>query len=429
MLLQASVSALFLQAYGVYAVFWMDEFGWSRTTVALAYSLQRTESGLLGPLHGWLLKRMSARRVIGTGVLLLGLGFVTLSRVHDFAQFLAAFLVMALGASLAGTLSLMTVIVNWFERRRTLALSLLSTGLSIGGLTVPAVAAAIVAFGWRPVAAASGALTLLIGLPVARLMHRDPESRGLLPDGGTGPGARRPDSVPSVSTHRALRMGAFWLMSVGHASGIAVVTAYVVHIVIVSNDVLGLAPTTSATLLALTTFVALGGQVLGGALGDVLERRWLAAGAMLVHAAAMCLIATATEPWSLGFGAALHGLAWGVRGPLMAALRVDHFGRASFSQIMGFSSLLVTAGAVGGPIVVGRLADATASYAAGFGALAAIALVGAGAFAGLPSTRSPDVVPGARPSSSGGASSEPPGGASAERSAPPAPPVRASSEE
>ena len=36
MVLQTLLSALFQQAYGVYATFWMAEFGWSSTTIGFS---------------------------------------------------------------------------------------------------------------------------------------------------------------------------------------------------------------------------------------------------------------------------------------------------------------------------------------------------------------------------------------------------------
>ena len=33
--------------------------------------------------------------------------------------------------------------------------------------------------------------------------------------------------------------------------------------------------------------------------------------------------------------AVLHGLAWGIRGPQMVAIRADYFGAKSFGKIMG----------------------------------------------------------------------------------------------
>src|SRR5690606_10751680 len=71
MAIQALIAGLFQQAYGVYATFWMSEFGWSSTTIALAYSLHRTESALLGPPHGWLLLKFSPRSIVLVGIVML----------------------------------------------------------------------------------------------------------------------------------------------------------------------------------------------------------------------------------------------------------------------------------------------------------------------------------------------------------------------
>ena len=57
---------------------------------------------------------------------------------------------------------------------------------------------------------------------------------------------------------------------------------------------------------------------------------------------------------------------------------------------MGFSSLVVMFGSVGGPLVIGLVADGTGSYAGAFVALAVVGLLGAVAFFAL---GSPDVAP------------------------------------
>jgi sugar phosphate permease len=387
MALQAVLAGLFFQAYGAYAAYWMAEFGWSRTTVSLAYSLHRTESGLLGPLHGWLLQRVSPRRVITAGVVLLGSGFMVLSQVQDFVPFIVVFLLMAVGASLCGLLSLMTVLVNWFERRRATALSLMQTGMSLGGLTVPLVALGLAAFGWRPMAFASGLVVIVVGLPIARLMRRDPEQLGLRPDGAAAPArgaaGRVSDGGPSLGVREALRTWAFWSMSVAHAAAVAVVAAVSVHFVIFANETLGLSITVAASLLALMTGVSIAGQLLGGVLGDRVDKRALATGGMLGHALAMVLLALASSPLTVTLAAVVHGVSWGLRGPLMGALRADYFGRESFAAVMGFSSLIVMLGTVGGPLMLGILTDVTGRYAPGFTVLAALAAVGSLGFATL----------------------------------------------
>jgi MFS family permease len=378
--LQGTIAALFLQAYGVYAAFWMAEFGWSRTTISLIYSLHRTESGLLGPLHGWLLQRVSPRRLILVGVLMLGGGFLVLAAVDGLGAFIATFLVMAVGASFAGILSLTTVLVNWFERRRARAMAMLATGLSLGGLAVPLVGASMEAFGWRATSAGSGLFVLAIGIPLSRLMHRDPEGLGMRPDGDAPNGPRGSESRPAApawTARQALGSRAFWQISIGHATAIAVVSAVIVHFVVYVQQTLGLGVTLAATVLTVATAVTILGQAIGGWLGDRYPKRHLAGIGMLGHAGAMALLASAVHLWVVVVAAILHGLAWGLRGPLMGAMRADHFGRASFAMVMGVSSMVVMLGSVLGPLLLGLLADMTGDYRAGFLGLAAIAVAGA----------------------------------------------------
>lgn len=389
MTLQATISALFLQSFGAYAPFWMADFGWSRTTVSLAYSLHRTESGLLGPLHGWLLQHVSPRRVVTAGVLLLGIGFLGLAFVVDFTSFLIVFLVQAIGASLCGVLSLMTVLVNWFDRRRTTVLGLLQTGMSVGGLAVPLVALGLTGFGWRGMAFVSGSIVLAIGLPAARLMHRHPSIIGATPDGVArtdaiaaereGAGPKR----PAIGARAAVRTHAFWAMSIGHAASVSVVSAVSMHFVLFAVETLGLGVPLAATLFSIMTFVSIVAQLIGGAAGDTLDKRWLAAGGATLHATAMVVLAFASSMPAVAVAAVVHGAAWGIRGPLMGPLRVDYFGNASFSTVMGFSSMIVMLGSVGGPLLVALVVDATGAYRPAFLTVAAIAGLGALAFLSL----------------------------------------------
>jgi OFA family oxalate/formate antiporter-like MFS transporter len=114
----------------------------------------------------------------------------------------------------------------------------------------------------------------------------------------------------------------------------------------------------------------------GGWLGDRYSKRWIAAGCMLAHAIALLLLATATTFRMVLAFAMLHGLAWGLRGPLMAAIRADYFGSLSFGTITGISSLIAMVGMLAGPLVAGVLADRTGCYVPGFSVLAAVAAVG-----------------------------------------------------
>src|SRR2546425_2673730 len=67
---------------------------------------------------------------------------------------------------------------------------------------------------------------------------------------------------------------------------------------------------------------------------------------MLGHATALMVLALASAYWIVLLFAVLHGLSWGMRGPLMAAIRADYFGSASFGTITGVSSMIVMFGMI-----------------------------------------------------------------------------------
>jgi MFS family permease len=129
------------------------------------------------------------------------------------------------------------------------------------------------------------------------------------------------------------------------------------------------------------TAFQVGGVLLGGAVGDRYSKRWMCAACMLMHAVGLLMLTFATGPLMLTAFAVLHGLAWGVRGPFMQAIRADYFGRRSIGMILGLSSLIIAIGQIGGPMVAGMLGDATGDYRAGFTVLALLAGAGSLLFA------------------------------------------------
>lgn len=139
--------------------------------------------------------------------------------------------------------------------------------------------------------------------------------------------------------------------------------------------------TGAAVIVSFMTAVTMAGQLAGGFLGDRFEKRKIAMFAMFGHAAGLYALAFGSGlGWVLAF-AILHGTAWGMRGPLMQAIRADYFGRKSFGVIMGFSSLITMFGNVSGPLVAGISADVTGSYRTGFVIMATLAGLGSIFFA------------------------------------------------
>ena len=383
--IQWLAAVLWMQSYGAYVVLLQEEFGWSKTLLAGAFALTRLESGLLGPLQGWLVDRFGPRIILVIGTSIFGIGFMLFSYVDSILTFYLAFALIALGSSLGGFVTLMVAVVNWFRQHRTKATAVSQIGYSVGGLCVPLVIISLETIGWRATAFYSGILVLIVGLPLIRVIRHRPEDYGELPDGILLPDddselAGRLPRGRDYSWREAVRTPAFWLISCGHALSLLVVSTVIVHLIPHLSGGLGYGLATAGSVVALMTACQFSGQFIGGYLGDRFDKRLICVACMIAHSLGLFILAYASSAALVIAFALLHGFAWGIRGPQMVSLRADYFGARSFGTIMGISALVVMFGMMGGPLISGFLADSHGDYEIAFTVIAAAALCGSGCF-------------------------------------------------
>jgi len=381
--IQLMLAALLNQSFGAYVAVLSDERGWSKTALSGAAALQSVESAIMGPVLGYLLDRFGPQGMIRLGIGIFAMGFIGLSQIDSLGGFYVCAVLLAIGASLGGYFPLTVALIQWFERYRARALSLVSLGLALGGLLVPLVAWSMHHFGWRNTAMGSGVIALLVGLPLASVIRRRPQDHGETVDGlPPAPAVSAGESLdggsirPEFTASQALRTRAFWLLAVGHAMALLVVTAVNVHGITHMKEGLGYTVPQAALAIMLMTVGQLAGVGLGLLLGDKYEKRYVAALCMLGHAAGLLLLAYASSPLEVAAFALLHGTAWGLRGPFMQAIRADYFGRNAIGIILGLSAAVTALGQMGGPMVAGILADLTGNYRSGFTVLAMAAACG-----------------------------------------------------
>ena len=399
---------LLMHAFGTYVKLLEADFGWSRTQLSIAFSMQRIESGFLGPIQGWMVDRYGPRAVMVIGMLLFGGGFIAFSQVDSLLWFYVVFIVMATGQSFGSMMSLSAALVSFFRRRRGLALGIVGTGMATGGLVQPIVVAGLEAWGWRTMAVVSGLIIFAVGLPLAGLVRHRPQELGLLPDGdepgrptdGNGASEAGPAYVEEVSftTREAMRTRSFWLLSIGHAAGLMTVGAMLVHFVPHVTEELDISLGSAAQMVTLMTLMLVIGMVSAGWLGDRIDKRAIIVTAMFGHLAAMLIMAWASAVLLVALAAAIQGVSWGARGPLTQALRADYFGTASFGKIMGFSSLIIMMGMTIGPLAAGGIYDLTGSYTPAFVFMAIVVGLGSLCFVFSNKPEPPSAAPVSPPS-------------------------------
>ncbi len=385
--LQIIQAMLLFQAFGAYVAVLTTEMGWSKTSLSAASAMLSLEAALLGPIVGWFLDRFGAKGVIKIGILMFGLGFIGMSQIETLTGFYLSIAVIAVGASMAGYFPLNVAVIQWFEKKRARALSIVGLGFALGGVFVPVVAGAIEMFGWRATAMGCGIAAIVVGYPLANLFRRRPEDYGEFVDGIDPNSAAAASSKsansspePDFTAREALQTRAFWLLAVGHALALVVVMAVNTHAINHMRIALGYSISQASFFIMLMTMFQVLGVLAGGYLGDKFDKRIMAAGCMLLHALAMFFLTYATSAAELVFFAITHGLAWGLRGPFMQAIRADYFGRRAIGMILGISAMVAAVGQMLGPLLAGFLGDLTGNYVLGFNVLSVIALAGAVVF-------------------------------------------------
>ncbi len=374
-------SLVWSQGYGNIAVVLEKQFGWSKTFLAFGASLRSAEAAVLGVPLGVALKRYNIKLIMRAGAVAQTVGFLILSQIQNQAGFIVAVAVITIGATLAGFLTITATVVGWFERKRARALSFSSMGFAVGGVCGPLMVWGFRVFGWRWTVAVAGTVLGAAVWKLAGTMGVRREDTGEHVDGVDpldivkGPRAEGVQDA-HFTTGEAVRTHSFWMIALGHGSALLVVSSVITLLPLYLTEDRGFSAGKAALIAGIVPLFQFIGTFTGGYLGDRFNKRLIAGTAMLMHGSGLLAMVYFDSWITIGVFVVLHGLAWGARGPQMAALRADYFGSSSFGPIMGISSLIITVFAVAGPVLAGFLADRTGDFKLGFTILSLGTIVG-----------------------------------------------------
>ena len=388
------MGGLIMHAFHFYVAELKAEFLWPATIFGLAFMITRIESGVLGPIQGWLIDRFGPQTMMRIGIASTTIGLLAFSQLNSHATFIGFYFIVAIGASVGGFMTVSVAVVTWFERLRSRALGYMSTGFAFGGFLALPVGLMITEIGWRWSAVLSAIVLFAVGQSLAFLFVRHPQDRGLQKDGGPdqrSAGAQSRTSLP-VSASNPHRHRDFTVREampdtsvLGARSGswrsLAGVLLYVsgvfVHFTLLVTELDGLTAFHAGIAYMIMNLAQLVGQLGTGYLGDRMSKRVLLVPPMFGHCAGAILMAFATSYEIILLAVIIHGLSWGARAPLITALRADYFGASNFGQIMGWSSIVMSTFMTVGGFLSSVLFDATGSYAIPFTVLGLGALTGA----------------------------------------------------
>ncbi len=362
--------------------------GWSRTQLTGAFSLAQLEGSFIGPVLGYLTDRFGSRRMVLTGMLIIGGGFMLFSYTTNLAMFYVAYSVIMFGAAAGTYLPLMASVNRWFVRKRGIAMAVAGEGYFIGGIAlVPILAWAVNPdhSGWEVTSRGIGIVFLAIAWPISRLIRNSPEEYGLRPDGdppsggpaeqlATGTALRvTGGDAPDFTAREAMRTPSFWLISLGHGLCAMMIATTSVHMVPLLTDQ-GLSLQMASYVWAAAMGVGAMSALLGGYVGDRVPKH-LALFVFATIQGAGFALAVAVDSAATGFlFAVVFGFGNGGRNPLVTAIRGDYFGKRAFATITGISTAPLYILTLVAPLFAAALFDIRDSYTIPFSVLGALGL-------------------------------------------------------
>ncbi|MEJ5989280.1 MFS transporter [Ramlibacter sp. PS3R-8] len=340
--------AVFLEPMGT-------DTGWSRAGISAAMTLAFLAMGFSGFGWGAWSDRHGPRRVVLAGVVLLGLASVLASRTATLLQFQATFGILigvAAGAFFAPIISATSVS---FEKRRGLAIALVSAGMGVAPMTIAPLAGWLVTlYGWRTTMLGIGIGTWLLLLPFVHFIRAVPMAAAAA-RGPTAPTQGMPARDALRSPAFLVLGGAFFACCAAHSGPIFHTVSYAIGC--------GLPVVAAVTIYSMEGLAGLGGRLLFGISADKWGAKPVLVVGLLVQAFAAVAYLAVNQLGGFYAVAIIFGAAYGGTMPLYAALARDAFDARIQGTVLGAATLLSSLGMALGPFIGGWLYDRFGSYA------------------------------------------------------------------
>ncbi|PJZ27428.1 MFS transporter [Leptospira hartskeerlii] len=322
------------------------EFGWDRSAISFAVSVNLLLYGLVGPFAAGLMNRFGIKRIMvaALGLLISGILLTTIMRTNWELVVLWGVMV-GFGSGMAALVLGATVVNRWFVSHRGLLMGILTASTATGQIIfLPFLASLTEQEGWRNAVYAVASILAILLPTVFFLMKDSPKKSGLLPYGAKNEeeGIVPVSGNPFMEAISALRVGlrsrSFWLLAGSFfVCGASTNGLVGTHLVPACSDH-GIPEVRAAGLLALMGIFDLIGTVGSGWLSDRVNNKILLFMYYGLRGISLLLLPQAFDPESnkLSIFAVFYGLDWIATVPPTVALTAKIFGREKVGLMFGW---------------------------------------------------------------------------------------------
>lgn len=362
----------------VYLKAFVAEQGFSVGYTSGATAAFFISSGVAGIGIGHLIERYDPRWTIVTGSLLCAFVMAFAGAVEELWQLYLFYILFGAGYSASALLPCTTLVARWFERKRSVALSVASTGLSLGGILLTPLSAELIEnLGLGGAGPILGAGMFLGIAPISLLLFRaNPASMGLKPDGGNidpEEADDEPDGPAGVPYEVATRSRFFIGATVAFMTSMMAQVGAIAHQFSLVAGRSGDDDIAAAAVATMASF-SIAGRLIGGWVLPKISSRGFMVGLMLGQALALSLYAFAATPTTMLIVAAMFGATVGNLLMMQPLLVAEAFGTLAYARIYATSQFLTTFGVASGPAIFGLVFEAAGGYAGSYicGAIASL---------------------------------------------------------
>ncbi|MCX5839599.1 MAG: MFS transporter [Deltaproteobacteria bacterium] len=368
-------------SFCIFQPYLLKEFGWSRGSLSLGFTLNLIIAPISGLFGGYLVDRIGPRLTVIIGALIGSLGMVLLSTISQIWHFIVLYgIIFPAGYSLSYMIATVPTVRRWFMRKAALMVAIAMTGSGLGVVILTPIAQHIItASTWQIGYIAFSILLAIGGIGGGLLLRKDPESCGTCPDGKepTDEEIRvRPDFIVRDAdwpTNEAIKTSAFWLLVIVQGGYSMAVLGFLGHMVTWVHLDLGVSMNSSVTIFSFGFVLsAVLGRLFSGMVSDwYMQRfRWSRKIVLYVNVLGVtlgCFMAVYVSGiLSVIVVAILLGFSYGVGLSIYPVYLGDLFGVINLPVLFGVIGLFTSFAAAIGPALYGFSYDITGSYHAAF---------------------------------------------------------------
>ena len=332
------------------------ETGWSRAGISGAMTFDFLTMGLAGFMWGTLSDRYGARIVTLAGAVLLGLALVLASRATSLLEFELEFGIIIGLAAGSFFAPMIATTMRWFDRQRSLAVSLVSAGVGVAPMTISPFARWLIStYDWREAMLIIGIGAWILTIPAALLVR----SPATVANAGTA-GAAQEDGA-RLSVRQAFRSPQFIVLALTFGACCAAHSGPIFHTVSYAIGC-GIPAMSAVTIYSMEGLAGLGGRLLLGVAADRYGVKRVLVTGLFVQAIAILAYLAARQLFEFYAVAIVFGAAYGGVMPLYAVLAREYFGARILGTILGAATMVSSLGMAAGPLAGGWIFDTFNAY-------------------------------------------------------------------